>query len=511
MAKKYCAQSLSEVAIFSGVVFGICAISVFAFGDQLGNILNNNPIIATFTKDRTESVAEKNALLSNVKINANGSSFSAPLEDVIRTRLANGTLQTSGSSGNIDETVDVIQGYINQLTSLLNSLPSSSEKIAVQNAITAYTNSINNYKNMNGVDANNPNRELVKQLNITTDLEVSGTNAMQFQAAMDELIKQVPSNQEKELLTIYQNGMLNLGGSLDYKIDSRIKTELGLDTPINNINTKIADLDTLLADPDIQAILGNLSGDIKNFDDIDKLAQLQAKIDDLSTSSSSTQSNSDISIVPWQNNNEIQVKASDSTSNGYSLVTKSTDSSYQQFYVGSKPVGYPLNQVTADASIIGTYSTYLNTQGITNINDYKIFGPEWVGGNKIYYLVKKDSFNKIKEAKVTGTKPSIKVHSFKCDWTCSTSSLSNITPSTTSVTDSKIAELKNKIAEIYAAKDQITTQIKAALSSGKNYSDLIKVYRNGSYKSILPDSFNSEAVCKSLQITPVNGSCSISQ
>ena len=141
----------------------ICLGGIFIFGNNLASIFEKNNVANLSSSSRTSKSVDNSVYLSQSQIEISGSKadirFKSPVETVIRSEMLNNTVQTSGSSGNITETVAVAQEYINQLNSLLQNQPQSN---ALIDSLSAYNSATQAYISQNGAEATDP---LLKQIN----------------------------------------------------------------------------------------------------------------------------------------------------------------------------------------------------------------------------------------------------------------------------------------------------------------------------------------------------------
>lgn len=581
MSKRYFAQGLNEISIISSIVFGICAISVFTFGDQLANILGHNPVIAMFSQNRTESVAEKNALLTNVKVNSSGSTFSAPLENVIRTRLANGTIQTSGSSGNIDETVAVIQGYVSQLNSLVNTLPASDKKTAVLAAIQKYNEAITKYKSMDQQAANTLNNNLVKQLNITTDLEVSGTNAKTLDDTVTDLLNSTTLSEDQyKLLDVYRNGLLSLGGSLEYSIDSRylssrdinnlsatakatanmiessinfIRNSTSLNLASNvllknllyqvdnctglkslnftKLKSALTALETDMIKVNASTSSSNLSTIISRMkvdetklsfnSNVTTIPNISLEIVPYVSSSSSTSSttinpispsSTSTSITSISSSTSISISSSSTLSHVIEADTTTTDEigNHLVLKVGTTTLNYT-DTSCLSSSQISTIKTVTGLASTANLNDYYVYKlPTTAAGNTTYYLVKKTSVNIPTTGGTSDWSNAELNQSISIKTSAYNKASYEITRKYTNTQLDAISNLLPDCHELLNINNSALSVLKnTVLASTTDMTNTISVYRDGNYKEIIPDSFNTAALCNTLDITPVNNTCNL--
>lgn len=524
--RTYKAQATGEIAIIGGVIFAVCALSVFTFGDQIGNVLAHNPVLSMFNGNRSQSSTDDRSLLSGVTVKIGESTYTSPVEDVLRKKLAQ-SVQTSGSSGNLTETMEVLEGYVTNLEALMTKLGLSSQ--AVTDALAAYNNAINEYKGLNGT----PNEKLAKELDIATDLEVSGHNAVVFEEAMNNLIAQAPTQQDKDLLTLYKNGMLNIGGSLDYTVDSRLLKELGLQIYETSAKTKISELGSLIQNDAVESLLNgytNLDG-ITGLNEIDKLQGLYQQVSDLIASYTPTTNQvgctaTSISRTPGTHDDiQINITLPSAGANAAPTLTIIADPDPTDHDADKLKVnGVQLTQVNFSDSDLDDYpqiADYLNQHGITSVNDYKIFKREIPGeAKKGYYFVKKSTFENLKAAYnadgVNG-QSDFEIQSFTVP--NNGANASNIVASevsretTTNISAdalAKLTDIQAKLDEIYAVKRAATTALMDKLNNPNtaDMSKIVTVYRNGTYRDILPDSYNNAAICSTLHLSPdSNGVC----
>lgn len=551
--KKQKAGNISEMAILGGIALGVCAISVFVFGDNLGQILANNPIKTTFTANRTAIVSNANSSDNVVKVRVNGQEFSAPLQSVIRNKLVSGTLQTSGSSGNIDETVDVLNAYATQMQTFLNSLPNSAAKTNLANQIQAFSQSINDYKGMNQTTANSTNIEVAKKLEFLTDLEVSGTNALQFNDAVNNLLNDpatiIPPETAK-MIDMYRDAMINLGSSTDFKVDSRLLSDIGAKEDMSIYNQKNEEVISTLSEmannsnimnnisPDLQdqlkglIDLNNLTSTLNSTAAFELANELKKQLDNLNPSATA------IKDVKYNGcEKKLTIKLTDTEK-----FTIKTQDNGQIAEVKLGNVNYTVSP-EQDGMYVFTNNVIENSSSTTgiwgsifvSIADTINRSIETTNTTTTTIKIPKDAVIKDAQGHIIGLKPPYQIAKSinNTTKTQTTSYVSNIfgcwlnpilsiaSTNTTSATNYGNAPVfgetaKNLINSLYAqatayktARTNILTKLNnEAHNNGNDLSSKIRVFRNGSYANLLGDSQNANTICFAVNSVVSGNVCS---
>ena len=140
--KTYKGQNLTEFAILGAVIFAIGLISLFLFSDKIALVLKQNNPLNLFTQNRASKTPNSSLALTSIQSTTiNGTVYNNPVQKVMRDKLAMASVATSGTSyllTSLSETVSILQEYVAQLITLANSLPNSSEKTQLLNAISVY-------------------------------------------------------------------------------------------------------------------------------------------------------------------------------------------------------------------------------------------------------------------------------------------------------------------------------------------------------------------------------------
>lgn len=548
--KKQKAGNISEMAILGGIALGVCAISVFVFGDNLGQILANNPIKTTFTANRTAIVSNANSSDNVVKVRVNGQEFSAPLQSVIRNKLVSGTLQTSGSSGNIDETVDVLNAYAAQMQTFLNSLPNSAAKTNLANQIQAFSQSINDYKGMNQTTANSTNIEVAKKLEFLTDLEVSGTNALQFNDAVNNLLNDpatiIPPETAK-MIDMYRDAMINLGSSTDFKVDSRLLADIGAKGYMDTYNQKHEEvINTLTEMLSNSNITDNISPDLKDqlqgLIDLNNLTstlnstaafelanELKRQLDNLNPSATAIKdvkyNGSEKKLtIKLTDTEKFTIKTQD---NGQIAEVKLGDVNYS---VSPEQDGMYVftNIVSQTNNAIDTSSTWgsIFSNIAVAFNNYTSTTTTTTSTIKI----PKEAIIKDAQGHITGLKPPYQIaKSVNTKTTASGNYFFNscfspiiqlVHPETNTSNNYGNAPVfgetaKNLINSLFdqskaykTARTNILTKLNnEAHNNGNDLSSKIRVFRNGSYANLLGDSQNANTICSAVNSVVSSNVC----
>ncbi len=235
-------QNLSEWVVIGAQLILICAVALYFFGDNLANIFENNYLVNLFKdKTRTSNTEKIYSYLSGITLTLFGKPFNSPVEAAILEDINNQVSSASGSEGHtVRETVNVIEKQIEQLIEILNfklvrtTEPKLRQKLlALIEKAKGLLNGCQFYEDQDGKVANEVNKRIVNDIDISVKLDKNGELAEAFDKALKEAVFYLEDDSLRDVLQLYGEGILNLGESLKYKIDSRILREL-----ISGIQTK---------------------------------------------------------------------------------------------------------------------------------------------------------------------------------------------------------------------------------------------------------------------------------
>ncbi|MFH0702080.1 MAG: hypothetical protein V2B14_00875 [bacterium] len=309
MKKKFKGQQLTEFVCVSAIVFGLCLVGVGSLGGGFAKIFSNNNTNTLFTNsNRVGNQVDASVYLSDTTFKTgSGLGINSPVENVVANNLNDGTYQTSGSNSDLMETLDIANEYADQLKEAFKnniaggSNPATNDVSSALKSIEQMQTDIANYVVTDGQPAANDLVKKANDLDITVDY---GTSATALNASIDELLtnldilaraKTDPTSltadektwynnltaaekaeyaqceKYKDLLVSYSNSLLNIGHSLDYKIDSRSDglssfgiDKVSLETSIQpTVTTAKTVLTTLIP---VSGVQGGLSSTDKGID-----------------------------------------------------------------------------------------------------------------------------------------------------------------------------------------------------------------------------------------------------
>lgn len=251
-------QSLTEVGLIGGLIVGVGILSIVLLGDNVNNFFKVSNVKNVFNEKRSQKTESPQKYLSQVNLEIAGQNFNSPVESVIAQKIMqNNYQQTSGSSGQIRETLEIITKYIEQIRNLMNSPSSGFSSIEIakmENILKMYEQNINEYIALDENKATPDNLKLASMLDISVNLSMSGESAMLFYDTVNGLLSNMPDNTNKKLLEKYSDSILSLGSSLDYSVDSRKAQELNLQNELekqtnnyNNVQEKMTEISGALA------------------------------------------------------------------------------------------------------------------------------------------------------------------------------------------------------------------------------------------------------------------------
>ena len=111
-------QNLLEISFIGLTILLIGLFSLFLFSKNIDNFFEKRNPAGLFSANRTLNQANINSYLSNVKLHDGNITLESPVETVIRSEMLNNTIQTSGSSGNLTETAEIIKQYADELQTI---------------------------------------------------------------------------------------------------------------------------------------------------------------------------------------------------------------------------------------------------------------------------------------------------------------------------------------------------------------------------------------------------------
>lgn len=570
-------QQIPEIAIVGGVIFSVCALSVFVFGDQIASVFSSNKSISMFGSQRsninTETsgsrllAASKNSQSGATSITINNKEFKSPVDTVLLAKLSSNSVQTSGSSSNIEETIRVMKGYVIQLKEILKTLEDGPARQQALNAIAAYEKAIKDYEAMNNSTSTSTNRQIVNDLDITTNLEVSGANAVLFNEAISKLLytgadsngEMIPNpnltSKQIETIELYKQSMLNLGASIEYTIDSRVIKDFDLEDMQNQMISKARDTYDLIdriKDPDIKKLFNKISpilSSLNSFDDVTKLTKAMRFLDftDASTpiklTKDPTNPYSFSSNVSGTENISADKKtvAIGTSIGSLSISVKTVTETWTTgawWWKKKHTKSYPAKSFKIngqECTLLAKIPDNLKAKipvGNQGYTDAKY--DAYQNGNDIF-LVPKSIFNNVNADGSLNTNTTVTTENYKIvkytyiptkpRQSCHRSWFKK---KCTTVyddymfTEDEFTKTPNEptttLGEIKKALQQILDLKTAALSSLKDqinadnytdYSALINVYREGTYREILPESYSADAICKTLNPTYTSGGCAL--
>ncbi len=228
---KFLAQSLNETNILIVTVILVGLGTTIAFSDNIANFFDSSSKMVMDKKDsRTLFKKDNNQVpkLSDVTIKVNNKDLQVPIEEIIRKKLREGKyIQTLGDSGNLNETIAVLNEYTRQIKEIVEDSPENYD--FVTQALMSYTETLDRYVSNDAEVVKNGNDPLIKLLNeldIAVDLSQNGDKAQLVEDAAQMIQTKYGHTKTGQLLTIYMNDMLEMGKRITYEIDSRASKDL---------------------------------------------------------------------------------------------------------------------------------------------------------------------------------------------------------------------------------------------------------------------------------------------
>lgn len=452
-------QSLTEVGMVGSLIFGVSILSLVLFGDNLSSYFNKTSVSSIFNNSRTVKAESLVKYITGINIKIGDTNFSSPVELVIASKIQqNNYQQTSGSSGQVRETLEVISKYIDQISILLAN-PSSGLTASQINELTTslnqYKDEISAYIALDNNKATTNNTKLAQALDLSVNFSLNGDTATNFYNSVNSILSTMGDSSGKNLLSEYSNSILNLGTSLDYKVDSRMMQELG----IKNIDVAQKSNITEITEKAVE-----ISGSLANY--------MKMSVN---------------KINPQPNNT--------------SLITEFTD--FCTFVIQSI-FGY--EDATANKPVAQTIS-------VLTSDEFKKLTPTLRDiDNKINEINKKinEFSSKTKPAELN--KKTAELEKFIKDKVKDLRSYRNkvkeLAPD-----DPIIQQLDSFIAQTQETASASTNQKLELISKLRDQTltaeqaKSIEVYRNGTYHDIIPASYNNEALCKTIGGTIKDKDC----
>lgn len=516
-------QNLIEISVVGSIMLAVTLAGVFFFGDNLAEFFNSNNPSKFFTSKRfnveNKDIAQN--YLSKIKIlfNLNGKDIdiNSPVEEILAQKMQDGTyVHTSGSSGNVKETVAVIKKYLEELSKLLDNAPPGTNIAALKNAITGYLAKINQYESMNGNTVNgadDPLKKLVNDLDITVDFSANGKEATNLSKALNDTLAGMPDGNYKKMVELFANSALTLGKSMDYSISSRIGSELQGDLA-NYVDLKYFD---------------------REFEN--KLSELQSYQSTLNTKNNNLTNKTNLFYSQKNNlNNQIEysrnlVALAKSVSNEmyhntelnnilYYLNIAKSENSYSNvgtYIPSSLAIDLAINNI--NNLIVNTpqfiTTTYYETEKYCSIRvfgcclnwDTKTVTKTGVLENPVYdkVLALRDVLGATKQEKNNMNNTMGTINTLKTQ----VSSLNNTVKVLSDYVNENSDSEKRKEKSIILAMQNLDTNI-IDQAEREKIAQYISVYRTGTYAELLPDSFNNKKICESLNSSISDNQCILS-
>ena len=575
--RKFNGHSVNEVLLIGIAVLLVSLASIFLFGDNIGKVFNNNTALSLFGGNRTTVQTLISQYLSNDNLVIGSMTLKAPVESIIQTQVLNGTaVQTSGSSGNIQQTVQVIQQYINELNQILSSNSTSidsSTKSTIQTAISNYQSAISSYAQLNGTDATTQAVNLAANLDVSVKLSDQGSAATVLNSAISQINSNLTNSNVKTLLTTYSNNLLSLGESLQYNVNSRIyPTNTYFDYIDNNDNptsttctasscasTVFNSLKTLIGScpstnqTTIQSEVCPLINEADSTLSLTKLLSIESQIDTIINSSPAITINP--SSIFTAGSTVALTKTSSSSIYSASGVINGTNYSFNfntaNYYSGKVNSNSCPNGVTKNINIDVTTTNPSSSSGkyiLSNFLCTKNMANTYVECSIYYSTCQPNVTYEAYEISLNSGQYRVTPYTYtlcklsnsnNCGYTTSqqadncngdtglcyyttTKSTSTTTDNTTTqatITSSEVdlnlkqlvTQGENELVSQADALDTVNLNNGTLTTAQQNFlNSYIDVYRDGNYSDILPDSYNTAVLCKTLGITPDSqGNCNI--
>ncbi len=506
---KHKGQNLIEYVVIGSVVIVICIVAIIFFGDSIADLFDNNTVGNIFkSKSRTENQVKNYNYLSGVTLSLFGSNFQSPLEAKVLDDINNNISTTSGAEGlSARETVDVLSQYVKQLQDVLSKIDYSGNN-DLKNALLALIAKAKQlygecdlYAQKDDSAATDENLKTVYNLDISVKLDKDGVAATEFNKALKDVVYLLPDGNTRDLIDIYGSGILNLGDSLKYKIDSRTARSIGLTdgTKINsdNFNSVGSSKDKWV----FKKLQNNNSANVDLAGNANNSGLSLSALGGLQVSSTGTNTEKRLIFKekPGSVNQSYEIGST------ISFDTSSTYGNAGVFFradkIDGKVSGYSYEIHDCPANPSNNHVVFVRwDKGVrteierkplpagTNINsamDFKIQvnGNQFtafLNGNQVMTQTDK-TYNKGDVGLRFDGAVRTKVSSFSTEY---------------------VSELENK----KALKKWGDTAIKNAEIQ---VSKTIDVFRDGNYAELLPDSYNSKVLCNSLNAEIVQNNCAL--
>ncbi|MEI7475739.1 MAG: hypothetical protein WCK67_13275 [bacterium] len=545
--RKVKGQNLVEFSTVGLVLLAICLAGVFFFGDSLAAFFKDNNITKTFLAGRfnkketiQDYISGVSAIISSGGRNIN---ISSPVESVLSQKVRDGSFtQTSGSSGNLKETVEILENYLAQLKILLNSAPSGTNTADLQNAIVQYEQAINTYKSKDQAvisSTKDPIVQMVKQLDIAVDLRANGDIANQLNKALDKTLSKLPDGNYKNMLKLFTSSALALGGSLDYQFNSRLNSYISSNLS-NYIDTEYYNKEFAAK----QTELANLKNTLQQ-QTVDKttlqntLSTLQSEYSTQSDSFKSYKSSYTSTITDAINNLNLSGSYSSAVTSSIASIKNNLNtekSNINDMAIGaSMPSDSYINSAINSLNYLkGTLPANVDIKVSVKKTYYESWDlchlfPKYKYIDEIKSIANPDisniesiisSLNTAKSGdrgNISSTNTALIVKKAQIDQTNASIAASDV----------NLASLNQQIAdaEDYINRNgNVSERRKRSIAKGLtniDYSKLnqstiseltgfISIYRNGTYSDILPDSYNGKKMCEAVHANIVGGECNLS-
>ncbi len=496
--KKNKGQNLIEYVVIGSMVLVICIVAIIFFGDSIADLFDNNSVANLFkSKTRTQNLQKNYNYLSGVSLMFGGEKFSSPLEAKILDDINKNISTTSGAEGvTVKETVEVLLQYINQLQNILKNNPDDKVQKLLYEAYKLYSG-CKEYSYKDGAAASNENLKLVNDLDIAVKLDKDGDLAVNFNRALNEVLTTLNDGNVKKLIEIYGEGILNLGESLKYKVDSRLANKLGLNT--DAMRTSAAKFDT--------PTNAKNSWEFKEY-----TSSTQSQSVDISMSGSD---------IVLQNSGGVPKIVLKKSSEDKRLIYRNKSNLVDDYEINST-IAIGTNSGTGKSGVffraedvdtgINGYSFEILHDGSNPYNN-KLYLLKWMNGVP----------TTISTAGFSGSEYlhngsiDLKVAVNGSQFTASIDGVKVLTYSDSTYTSGEIGMSYGKsidgtlsnFAVTYASDLDNKIKLLQWAAANANAADKIDVYRNGNYTELLPESYNSKALCESLNAQILQNICAL--
>ncbi len=496
--KKDKGQNLIEYVVIGSMVLVICIVAIVFFGDSIADLFDNNSVANLFkSKTRTQNLQKNYNYLSGVTLMFGGEKFSSPLEAKILDDINKNISTTSGAEGvTVKETVEVLLQYINQLQDILKNNPDDKVQKLLYEAYKLYSG-CKEYTSKDGATADNENLKLVNDLDIAVKFDKDGDLAVNFNRALNDVLTTLNDGNIKKLIEIYGDGILNLGESLKYKVDSRLAQKIGLNP--DAMRTSSAQFDT-------QANANN-SWIFKEF-----TSATQSQTVDISGSGSD---------IVLQNNGSVPKIVLKKSSEDKRLIYRNKSDIVNDYEINST-ITVGINSGTGKSGVffraenldsgINGYSFEILHDGNNQYNN-KLYLLKWTNG--VPTTISTAGFSGSDYLHSGSIDLKVKVNGSQ--FTASIDGVNVLTYSDSTYTSGEIGMSYGKAIDgtlsnfaVTCASD-LDNKIKLLkwAAANANAADKIDVYRSGNYTELLPESYNSKALCESLNAQIIQNNCSL--